>query len=322
MQAVINDPAFGVSAQLIAAPTGAAALDAETAAGASADTFAAVTLAADTTTSTRDATSNASADSGVTSDQMVQADSIAGETDAGGAEEGATPPIPDFVTLPDAAIEHLPILPERAAARIPPEFLAPPAVVLPSFESSTPGAAVAGARAAHAFGSTLQSAGTPESRLASHEPLVDDTPTGMGASGAQGDAAHIANTTSSTADDEKPGTDSLFEDWFARHSWNDDLTLLDEIVRGDSSASASVNDGTIAAAWRRSHAWLNGHLNTGYGADNDAFGGSDPGAASLLSDTGTFIDMPRPVVGLRNVAGHDLKLFNGLRDGVNDLGQS
>jgi hypothetical protein len=67
---------------------------------------------------------------------------------------------------------------------------------------------------------------------------------------------------------------------------------------------------------------LNARFSTGYGDGNDALDGSDFGAASLLGDTGTFTDMARPVVGLRNVAGHDLKLFNGLRDGVNVLAQS
>jgi len=31
--------------------------------------------------------------------------------------------------------------------------------------------------------------------------------------------------------------------------------------------------------------------------------------------------MPQPVVGLRNVAGHDLKPFSGLREGVSVLAQ-
>lgn len=321
MRAVINDPAFGVSAQPIAAPVVAAALDAGTAVDASAAAFAAATLAAGTTTATSDA-SRMAADSGTIADQMVQVDSIALETDTLSVEEDATPPIPDFVTLPDAAIEHLPILPDRAAPRIPLELLTPPTPILTSLPSSPPGAQTAGTWAAHAFGSTPQSAGAPESRPASHNTLVDDTPTGSGVSGTQGDAVHAAYASTSRADDAPPGeTDSLIEQWFAPHSLNDDLTLLDEIARGESAGNTPDIDASIAAAWQHLHAWLNGSPNTGQGEDSDASGGGYLGATSFLGDAGTFVDMPQPVVGLRNVAGHDLKPFSGLREGLSVLAQ-
>jgi Ca2+-binding RTX toxin-like protein len=320
MRAVIGDPAFAVSAQPIAISVSQAALDAEIAAETAANTSGALTVAADT--STMSEASRAFAASGPTSDRTVQADSIALESNTQSAEEGTTPPVSDFVTLPDAAIEHLPILPERAASRIQPEFLAPPTLVVPLFESAPPGAAIAGAHAAHAFESPLRFSGAPESRPASQEPLVGDVLTGSGQWDTRGDAAGAAVASASSNDHATPETDPLIEQWFTRHSWNDDLTLLDEIVRGDGSASASVNDGPIAEAWRRSHTWLNGYCSTGYSDRNDALDGSDLGATSLLGDAGPFIDMPLPVVGLRNVAGHDLKLFNGLRDGVNVLAQS
>jgi hypothetical protein len=318
MRAVINNPAFAVSAQPIIASVGAAALDAATTADGPADSSAVSTLSADMAILTSDAT-NASADLAVTSDPMVQAESIAGETHTQSAEEGATPPLRDFVTLPEAAVAHLPILPERAASRIPPEFLAPPALILPSFESSPPGAAVAGAHAAHAFGGTPQSAAAPESRAAPPKPLVDDAPTGGGHSDTQGDAVETAVASTSSSDDATSHeTDPLIEQWFARQALNDDMTLLDDILRGGASANESSTDGTVAAAWQRSHAWLNGRLDTSIGEDSDASGGY-VGATSFLGDTGTFIDMPRPVVGLRNVAGHDLKPFSGLREGMSVL---
>lgn len=321
MRAVINDPAFGVSAQSIAAPVVAAALDAGTAVDASADAFAAATLAAGTTTATSDA-GRMAADSGTIADQMVQVDSIALETDTQSVKEVATPPLPDFLNLPDAAIEHLPILPDRAAPRVPLELLTPPTPILTSFLSSPPGAQIAGTWAAHAFGSTPQSDMAPESRPASHNTLVDDTSTGSGVSDTQGDAVHSAYASTSRADDATPGeTDTLIEQWFAPHSLNDDLTLLDDIARGESAGNTPEIDASIAAAWQHLHAWLNGSPNTGQGEDSDASGGGYLGATSFLGDTGTFVDMPQPVVGLRNVAGHDLKPFSGLREGVSVLAQ-
>ncbi|MBI4207825.1 MAG: hypothetical protein HY527_22630 [Betaproteobacteria bacterium] len=315
MQAVISDTAFAVSPQPITASASQTALNVDTAAKAPADAFAAVMLAADTTTTTSD-TSSVSADSGATVDQTVQADPIAVETAIQNDQEGATPPIQDF---PDAAIEHLPILPDRAPSQIPPELLTPPALALTSFVSGPPGAAVAAVYSAHALGSTLQSAATPESRSAPDESLMDDAPTVGGNSDTQGDAVHAVDTSRNDATPHE--TDLLIEQWFAGHSLNDDMTLLDEMQSGEPSANGSGTDGAVAAAWHRSHAWLNGWPNAGSGEDNDSVGGGYLGATSFFGDTGTFIDMPRPVIGLRNVAGHDLKPFSGLREGVSVLAQ-
>jgi len=204
MQAVINDPAFGVLAQPIAAPVAAAALDAGTAVAASAD---------------------------------------------------ATPPRPDFSNVPDAAI------------------------------------------------------------------VVDDTPTGFGVSGTQGDAAHAAYASASRANDAPPGaTDALIEQWFASHSLNDDLTLLDEIARGEGIVNAP-SQGSVVAAWEASHRWLSQYANARKDTGEAAADGADLSGLSLLGTGSASYDMPQSVVGLRNVSGHQLTSFHGLREGVSVLTQ-
>ena len=115
--------------------------------------------------------------------------------------------------------------------------------------------------------------------------------------------------------------DGLVANWFARGSSHEDLSLLDDIARGEGAENSSASDAEIAAAWQRSHQWLKGRLNSGSSYGGDDGDGADLGAMSFLGDTGTFIDMPRPVVGLRNVAGHDLKPFSGLQEGVSVLAQ-
>lgn len=49
--------------------------------------------------------------------------------------------------------------------------------------------------------------------------------------------------------------------------------------------------------------------------------GADLSSLSLLGTGSASYDMPQPVVDLRNVAGHDLKPFRGLQEGVSVLAQ-
>jgi Ca2+-binding RTX toxin-like protein len=318
MRSVIGDPAFAISAQPITASLDAAAFDVGITAVAPANAFAALTL---TDTSRSDA-DRAAADSETTVEEVVTVDSVALEAGVQSIEKGATPSTPDFVTLLDAEIELLPILPEpAAAARTPPHFLTPPTLDLSSFAFDPPGAASSGVRRAHALESMPQSAATSGSRPAPHGPLPGDTPAPAGTSAAQGDAVHAAPAATSGKEDTRPReNDSLLDRWLTRHGLNDDLTLLDEITRDEAAANTSTAGGAVAAAWRRSHAWLNGHLSTTDGRD-DASAGGYLEATSFLGHSGTYVDIPRPVVGLRNVAGHDLKPFSGLREGVSILAQ-
>jgi hypothetical protein len=109
--------------------------------------------------------------------------------------------------------------------------------------------------------------------------------------------------------------------WFARSPQNDDLTLLDEILRGDTSVS-KARPGAIAAQWERSHQWLSRYAQARNGSGENGAEGADLSGLSYLGvDDGGF-DMPRALVGLRGVAGHEMKTFKGLQEGVKVLAQS
>ena len=118
------------------------------------------------------------------------------------------------------------------------------------------------------------------------------------------------------------GLEALVEQWFNRRSLHEDLSLLDDVWRGEAPVSAPVS-GSVAAAWEASHRWLaaqaKARRNQAGNADAD---GADLSGLSLLGTGSAYYDMPRAVVGLRDVAGHQLKAFRGLREGMNVLPQA
>jgi hypothetical protein len=316
MRAVISDPAFADSAQSIDALAGTATLDAQTMVDASSDVSAALMLAVDTTTSTGEV-SGLSADFGTTAGQQI--DSFALETASRSIEEGTNTAKGEFRTAQDAAMAPR----DGVDPRIPLDHLVSPAPFLPSFPSSRPDSQIAGRPTSRAIGSTSPSVTALDGGPRFNEPLAYDTPGGFDAAGDRGEAVRAAETSVPGADHEvKDNTDAFLDELFARHPWNDDLTLLDEISRGETGAGLSDSNVSIAAQWRRSHAWLTGKLRNGNSEDDSANGGANPESFFFSGDRAAFVDMPRPVVGLRNVAGHDLKSFSGLREGVNILAQS
>lgn len=118
------------------------------------------------------------------------------------------------------------------------------------------------------------------------------------------------------------GLEALVEQWFNRRSLHEDLSLLDDVWRGEAPVSAPAS-GSVAAAWEASHRWLaaqaKARRNQAGNADAD---GADLSGLSLLGTGSAYYDMPRAVVGLRDVAGHQLKAFRGLREGMNVLPQA
>jgi hypothetical protein len=280
MQAVINDPAFGVSAQSI---TPVAAMSGEA-----------------------PATSE-------TSSELV-AESFLAVSDAGAIES-----LP--VTLPDTALEHPPVLLERLVPQAP-ELVASPT---PQFLPDAPGAAGAASMRASqpASGAASSAAAQPPKANGSQAPFAGDqslTPaTAAETESPQRDKPDVgAQQAGASAQDE---SDALVAQWFDRSSRDDDLSLLDDILRGDTGVG-TASPGAIAAQWERSHQWLSRYAQARTGAGETGADGAHLSGLSYLGiDEGGF-DMPRAMVGLRGVAGHELKAFSGLQEGLKVLGRT
>jgi hypothetical protein len=108
--------------------------------------------------------------------------------------------------------------------------------------------------------------------------------------------------------------DTIAGSWFTRRALNEDLSLLDDILRGELSAEEPA---AMAAAWETSHRWLS--RNAGALADAGATSSADLSGLSLLGTGNAVYDMPRATVGLQEVSGHALKSFRGLREGMSVL---
>ncbi len=231
------------------------------------------------------------------------------------------PPIPDFVVLPDVALERAPVLLERLAPQAPiPELLAAP----------TPQFAPEASEPAHAAGLSLSHAAVG---AADSAPAQASNGGGNPSPSAGGDTPAPAKAAASdTQQDDKPEvgaqqaskstpaeTDALVTQWFNRGTQNDDLTLLDDILRGDTGVSTQ-SPSDIAAEWERSHQWLSRYVNLRNGAGDANADGADLSGLSYLGLDDNGFEMPRAVVGLRGVAGHELKAFKGLQEGVKVLG--
>jgi hypothetical protein len=313
MQAVINDPAFGVSAQSITPVVGlvALALDAPVIA----DGSASLRMAADTgtlDTVVLDATS----------DDAPQADGtlLIDQAAESAADHSAlnVPPIPDSVVLPDPALEHAPVLAERLAPT--PELLVAPTLLFAPELTAPASASTVGA--SHAASDSNSNANVNAAAHGGNVPA----PTGSDHPG-PGNAS-----VNDPTQNDKPGagvhqedktasdeTDTLVAQWFDRSPKNDDLTQLDDILRGEETVS-SASPGAIAAEWERSHQWLSRYANLRNGAGDSGADGADVSGLSYLGLDDNGFDMPRAVVGLRGVAGHELKAFRGLQEGVKVLG--
>jgi hypothetical protein len=108
-----------------------------------------------------------------------------------------------------------------------------------------------------------------------------------------------------------PISDALVAQWFERSAQNDDLTLLDDILRGDEGDS-TARPSAIAARWERTHQWLNRDAKRSGAGESDVDGAELSGLSYLGIDEHGY-DKSHAVVGLRAVTGHDLKVFSGLQ---------
>jgi Ca2+-binding RTX toxin-like protein len=309
MRAVISDPAFADSAQSINSPAGTA-LATETTTASLADTFFAIAVAEESSTS-KNEDSRLSADTEVITDQ--QANTFTPETESPNPEgDETTSPNTEMVSADDVV------------SRVPVEHVIAPTPVLPSLSSSAPGAQLASRGSQHSAGITPRISEARDAKPTLPGLVTDDSPAASGSMGDRGEAVHAAHSGVSSAGREtSTGTNDLIEEWFVRHPWNDDLPLLDEISRGESGVGApGGNNASMAADWRRSHAWLNGRLHSSIGDGETDGDGVYLDAQSFLGDTSTLFDPPQAAVGLRNVAGHSLESFSGLREGMNILSQS
>jgi hypothetical protein len=107
-------------------------------------------------------------------------------------------------------------------------------------------------------------------------------------------------------------------EWFTRRSPHEDLSLLDEIGRGEEEAGAPGGSSIVAAwAWEASHRWLS--RNADAWADGEHGLGADMAPLSFDGNGNAVYDMPQAIVGLQHVSGHALKSFRGLREGMNVL---
>jgi Ca2+-binding RTX toxin-like protein len=107
------------------------------------------------------------------------------------------------------------------------------------------------------------------------------------------------------------GTDALIAQWFERSVQNDDLTLLDDILRGDAGDS-TARSSALAKEWARTHQWLNRDAKRTGAGETDVDGAELSGLSYLGMDENDY-DKAHAVVGLRAVTGHELKVFSGLQ---------
>jgi hypothetical protein len=121
--------------------------------------------------------------------------------------------------------------------------------------------------------------------------------------------SHV-NETAQTHDD---ALDRLAKAWFSPLT-NEDLTQLDDIRRADHAINQKNYAPSIAARWQRVHESY-GYRSSG---ESDLAEGIDVDALPWRSGAAAF-DITRPAVGLGRVAGHELKPFSGLKEGISIL---
>jgi len=279
MRAVISAPEFGVSAQPIGSAVSATASDAT-----GGDAMAA-SLA-------------------VVADQMLTDDEVNADTSLAAAASITADA--DTVRLSPRAAEHVvPPVPRRTPAI--------PEPVLQAFMDDAPGTVLVGPRAAP--GRETPRPGPFAS--ARGGAIADET--GAHHPGSGRDAVQSLNFQAGDGSGPRSDADDALAEWFARSPSDDDLSLLDDIARGDLPENYSVGDETIARAWRKSHWWLNRRLHGDAGSGDDFEAGAM--GYTLFGDSGMFADLPRPTVGLQNVAGHQFTRFSGLAEGSSVLRQ-
>ena len=122
----------------------------------------------------------------------------------------------------------------------------------------------------------------------------------------QPDAEAPAIAAKSAADAESA---ALIAHWFEGASRNDDLSLLDDILRGDDGVALQTRS-AIAAQWERTHHWLNRNGDARLGESVTA--GDGGSQAFTYFGMGQPHETPRAAIGLADVAGHEMKVFSGL----------
>lgn len=296
MRAVISDPAFAVGAQPITASAAASA-------SASAEPIVteAPTMGFSLTTDARLVTDGGSTTSG-------SADAIAA---------------PDVETVSGMGTAPAPGAPDRAEARVIPELLTHGQAASVAVDSRIPPvSAVASGKgiAATPEASTARAphAAAPAGALDQSAGLVANEANAAGSDTSAGVTAQPHFQHRKVAPDD--ALEGLAANWFNRRSPNEDLSLLDDIARGEDIVNAPSH-GSVVAAWEASHRWLSQYANARKDAGEAAGDGADLSGLSMLGSGSASYDMPRAVVGLRNVSGHQLTSFRGLREGVSVLTQ-
>ena len=365
MQAVVNDASFGSVAQPIAAPAAASAKIASNATRASSDTantVVAVSASADTFVEIAASTSASTVTT--TLRNAADADSLAPSATTTEHSSVAIAHVPAAPTLPEAALVQAPSALAQVATPAPGTAMSLTAQTsLSTHQPSSAGSTGAGQGPAGVLTGPLASslttgsdasggadfampggaAGAGNPALANQSSQNGQSGQGLTHSGksegadafepseAQAQAqlqTQVAQSKADGASGTSPTPDphtTLIDQWFSRDPSNDELTLLDEILRGDSGASAQIqlSSNDISAQWQRSHAYLN-QLAGRPGAGESYPDGADvSGWSNMGLDAGRFA-MPggfgRGNVGLRGVAGHEIKSFKGLQEGINPLG--
>jgi hypothetical protein len=130
-----------------------------------------------------------------------------------------------------------------------------------------------------------------------------------------------ASDSSFARDPSEDGMTALAEHWFKRQPEDQVLSLLDDIWRGEGSGTIAETNNSAMAAWLAAHRWLTNRVDARKNFSDIEDDGADLSGLSLLEVGNTSYDMPQGEVGLRDVAGHRLHPFRGLREGVSVLTQ-
>ena len=104
---------------------------------------------------------------------------------------------------------------------------------------------------------------------------------------------------------------ALVDQWFESRAQNDDLSQLDDILRGEEGVHSQTQR-SIAAEWERTHQWLTRGAAM-RSADGTAEDGAPMPAFPYYAIDHAGNELPRATVSLAEVAGHDLKVFRGLQ---------
>jgi hypothetical protein len=148
--------------------------------------------------------------------------------------------------------------------------------------------------------------------------IASATGTDTGDALADGDVAlatrsarpHDEGSSAATSALTETESSTLITQWFEGMSRNEDLSLLDDILRGD-DAIAPRDRSAIAAEWERSHHWLSRNVDARL--DDSVTSGDGTGSAAFsYFGMDQLHEAPRAPIGLAGVAGHEMTVFRGL----------